>query len=77
MIKVDEKCVAITGREKEIVENLIKLHIAIMKDPELMQMDLLAMDAAVDLVKNDNVSGTIIKGKEGIEELMRKINGEA
>ena len=73
MIKCEGKCVAVLGEKEEIFSELVYLHIAIMKNPDLMEMDLKAMDAAVDLVQNNEVKATVIDGKGAIEEQNRSI----
>ena len=74
MIKCEGKCVAVSGEKDEIFHELVYLHVAIMNSPDLMEMDLKAMNAAVDLVQNNEVKPTVVDGKSAIEELIRKIN---
>lgn len=74
MIKCEGKCVAVSGEKDDIFHELIYLHVAIMNNPDLMEMDLKAMNAAVDLIQNNEVKTTVVDGKGAIEELIRKIN---
>ena len=74
MIKADGKYVAVSGEKDEIFRNLVYLHVAIMNSPDLMKMDLKAMDAAVDLIQNNELKATVVDGKSAIEELIRRIN---
>ena len=74
MIKCEGKCVEVSGKKGEIFRNLVYLHVAIMNNPDLMEMNLKAMNAAVDLIQNNEVKATVVDGKDAIEELIRKIN---
>ena len=74
MIKCEGKCVAVSGDKEEIFFELVYLHVAIMNNPDLMEMDFKAMNAAVDLIQNNEVKATVVDGKDAIEELIRKIN---
>ena len=63
MIKINEKTTYIGGNEFEIYTDLARLHAAIVKNPELMQLDQLAMEAVKKAIK-DNMLDELLGGKK-------------
>lgn len=51
MIKIDGYRVKIAGDVEDLFENLLNLHVAIMQDPGLMEINQAAMEAAVEVIK--------------------------
>ena len=51
MIKIDGYRVKLAGDVEDLFENLLNLHVAIMQDPRLMEINEAAMEAAVEVIK--------------------------
>lgn len=56
MIKINEETIVINGGSKELFEDLVNLNIALMQDPDLMELNRRAITAAIKIFKNDAYS---------------------
>ena len=77
MIKIDGYRVKINGDDKELFENLLKLHVMIIQDPWLMEINEAAMKAAVEVIKEKafkirDVKSFKVAGQDMTDEYRKK-----
>lgn len=77
MIKIDGYRVKIDGDGKELFENLLKLHVMIIQDPWLMEINEAAMKAAVEVIKEKafkirDVKSFKVAGQDMTDEYRKK-----
>lgn len=77
MIKIDGYRVKLAGDVEDLFENLLNLHVAIMQDPGLMKINQAAMEAAVEVIKENafeirDVKSFKVAGRDMTDEYRKK-----
>ena len=77
MIKIDGYRVKLAGDVEDLFENLLNLHVAIMQDPGLMEINQAAMEAAVEVIKEKafeirDVKSFRVAGRDMTDEYRKK-----
>lgn len=77
MIKIDGYRVKLAGDVEDLFENLLNLHVAIMQDPRLMEINEAAMEAAVEVIKEKafeirDVRSFKVAGRDMTDEYRKK-----
>lgn len=77
MIKIDGYRVKIAGDVEDLFGNLLNLHVAIMQDPGLMEINEAAMEAAAVVIKEKafgirDVKSFKVTGRDMTDEYRKK-----
>lgn len=77
MIKIDGYRVKLAGDVEDLFENLLNLHVVIMQDPGLMEINQAAMEAAVEVIKEKafeirDVRSFKVAGRDMTDEYRKK-----